>query len=115
MIDRLYDPVDLTMTLNWTGLASAAFLLGPWLGARLGWTALDKHLDHVAPAQTTISSMAAVILSFPLIPPYGNLRSTQEIIDREASQIDVLDWVLLQHGEAGRNCAHSCGPMRPRS
>jgi hypothetical protein len=39
--------------------------------------------------------MAAVILCFPLIPPYGNLRSTQEIIDRAASQIDVLDWVLL--------------------
>lgn len=100
MLDRLYDLSDISITVIFAGVSGACFIAAPLIGGRLGWTVADRELDYLGRAQMTISALMAVLLSFSLIQVNGNFRRTQEAIDREAGQIELIDWLLRNYGAA---------------
>ncbi len=111
MLDRLYDLSDFWVLLIFAGFALVAFTLAPIVGHRLGWSAPDKdRADYVMRGLTTITSLAAVILAFSLVQVNGNLRRTEELVAKEASQIDLMDRLLQRYG--GPDVAALRGQLR---
>jgi len=99
MLDRLYDLSDFWVFLIFAGCAVGGFGLAPLVGNRLGWTAPDKdRAEFAIRALTTIASFTAVLLSFSLVQVNGNLRQAGALVDREASQVDLLDRQLQRYG-----------------
>jgi hypothetical protein len=69
------------------------------VGSRCGWTAPTKdRADYIVRAQSTIISFTALILAFSLVQVQGNLRQTQELVDKEAGYLNMLDRQLVRFG-----------------
>jgi hypothetical protein len=100
MFDPLYDIGDLWIVLIFAGFAVVCFVLGPLVGQRLGWTAPSKdRADYVLRAEATLISVTVLILAFSLVQVHGNLRRTEELIAKEAAQIDLMDRQLMRYGD----------------
>src|SRR5687767_9164586 len=101
MLDRLYHIGDFWIVVLFSGTAVACFVLAPLVGKALGWTAPDKdRIDSVLRAQATIVSAAALVLAFSLVQVHGNLRKTEELVEREAAQLVLLGRQLARYGDS---------------
>src|SRR5262245_60338896 len=75
-------------------------MAAPWVGTRLRLTAPTKaRPDFVIRAQATVMSFIAVILAFSLVQVQGNLRKVEELVAKEAGQLDLMDRQLLRDGD----------------
>src|SRR5258708_16037697 len=100
MINRLYEISDLWVFVLFGTVAAFCFMVAPWVGALLHWTAPTKErADYVVRGQTTVISFTALILAFSLVQVQANLRKTEELVAKEAGQIDFLDRQLLRYGD----------------
>lgn len=97
---RLYELGDFWIFTIFGAVAVLCFMIAPSIGARLGWTAPTKErADYVVRGQTTIISFTAIILAFSLAQVQSNLRKTEELVAKEAGQIDSFDRQLLRYGD----------------
>lgn len=100
MLDRLYEVGDLWIIVIFSGTAVGCFILAPIVGKSVGWTAPDKdRVDYVVRAQATIISFTALILAFSLVQVHSNLRKTEEIVEKEAAQLMLLNRQLFRYGD----------------
>ncbi len=100
MLDWLRNLNEFWVAVLFGGSVVICFLLAPRIGSRLGLTVPNKDRgDYVARAQTTIISFTALILAFSLVQAQNNLRRTEELVAREASQFNGMDRLLLRYGD----------------
>src|SRR5947209_15572609 len=100
MLEQLYNWGDFWIAVTFGGGAVLCFVIAPFIGHLLGWTAPNKdRADYVVRAQGTLISFTALILAFSLVQVQGNLRKTEEAVAKEAGQMDILDRQLLRHGD----------------
>jgi len=100
MINRLYELGDFWVFVIFGSIAVLCFMIAPSIGALLRWTAPTKErADYVLRAQVTVISFTAIILAFSLVQVQTNLRKTEELVAKEAGQIDFLDRQLLRYGD----------------
>jgi Protein of unknown function (DUF4239) len=104
MLDRLYEIGDPWIIAMFSGVAVGCFVLAPIIGSKLGWTAPNKdRADYIVRAQATIISFTALILAFSLVQVHSNLRKTEELVDKEAAQLTLLNRQLTRYGDPGAN------------
>jgi hypothetical protein len=100
MIDWLYEIGDFWVFVIFGLVSVVCFMVAPYIGTRLHLTAPSKdRADYVIRAQATVISFTAIILAFSLVQVQGNLRRAEEIVAKEAGQLDFLDRQLLRYGD----------------
>jgi len=111
MRDWLYNVGDFWIYALFGGSAVVCFLLAPIIGNRLGLTVPNKdrgqetdasHLGpfwHVAAAQEALVTLTAVVLAFSLVEVQDNLRKTEELVAKEAGQLNSMDRQLFRYGD----------------
>src|SRR5205807_2218451 len=99
MLDSLYDLNDVWVGAIFAGTALVLFFVAPLIGARLGLTA--EHADranYVLAAERNVLAFAGIILAFALVQVVGNFKRIEEMVGKEATQIDFLDRQLFRYG-----------------
>jgi hypothetical protein len=100
VLDWLRELNEVWVAALFGGSVAMCSLIVPRIGGRLKLTVPNKDRgDYVARAQMTIISFTALILAFSLVQAQTNLRRTEELVGREASQLNGMDRLLLRYGD----------------
>ena len=83
------------------GVLMGLVMLAPFVAHRfLGLAPSDKRSQGALDAYKSITTYAALVISFSLVQAVGNLRTVEEQINREAAAFNNLDRVMLRFGSA---------------
>ena len=82
------------------GTLLLAVIMGPLITHRiLGLQSSDKRSSGALNAFNAIAAWAALVIVFSLVQAQGNLRLTEDDINKEASAFNNMDRVLLRSGD----------------
>jgi len=100
-LNWLYGLSDVGIAALFGGVAVFAFVVTPLIGRLLGWTATKDGADYIVRAQGTLINFTALILAFSLVQAMANFRKAEELVAKEAGDINFLDRQLLRYGDQG--------------
>ena len=81
------------------GVLLSAVVLAPILAHRVfGVAESDKRSQGALDAYKSITTYAALVITFSLVQANGNLRAVEEAVNREAAAFNNMDRVLLRFG-----------------
>ena len=100
MLDRLYDFSDLWTFVFFGGGAVLCYAFAHLIARLPGRTARDKDaVDFVVRAQASLFTATVLILGFSMLQVLDNYKKTQEVVARQAVQLDMLDRQMARSGD----------------
>ena len=100
MLDRLYDFSDLWTFVFFGGGAVLCYAFAHLIARLPGRTTRDKDaVDFVVRAQASLFTATVLILGFSMLQVLDNYKKTQEVVARQAVQLDMLDRQMARSGD----------------
>ena len=100
MITFLYSLPDLGVVILFGSVLALVFALAPLLRLRLFGHVSDANSEIARTTITAITGFTGVVLAFSLVQAQGNLRGGQQTVASEAMQLEQMDRLLTQYGDA---------------
>src|SRR3954447_15670488 len=100
MIAFLYSLSDLTAAVLFGPALALAFAVAPLLRERLFGQVSEANSEIARTTMTAITGFTGVVLAFSLVQAQGNLRSVEKTVANEALQLQQMDRLLTDYGDA---------------
>lgn len=100
MIAFLYGLPDLGVAALFGSVLALGFALAPLVRLRLFGHVSDANSEIARTTITAITGFTGLVLAFSLVQAQGNLRSVQQTVSGEAMQLEQMDRLLAQYGDA---------------
>jgi Protein of unknown function (DUF4239) len=96
----LYSLSDLAVAVLLGFGVALVFALAPLLRLRLFGQVSETNSEIARTTMTTITGFTGVVLAFSLVQAQGNLRSVEKTVANEALQLNQMDRLLTNYGDA---------------
>jgi Protein of unknown function (DUF4239) len=100
MIAFLYSLSDLVVAILFGSGVALVFAVAPLLRVRLFGHVSEANSEIARTTMTTITGFTGVVLAFSLVQAQGNLRSVEKTVANEALQLNQMDRLLTDYGDA---------------
>ena len=100
MIAFLYSLSDLSVAILFGSGVALVFAIAPLLRVRLFGHVSEANSEIARTTMTTITGFTGVVLAFSLVQAQGNLRSVERTVANEALQLNQMDRLLTDYGDA---------------
>jgi Protein of unknown function (DUF4239) len=100
MIAFLYSLSDLAVVILLGSVGALVFAVAPLLRLCLFGHVSEAHSEIARTTMTTITGFTGVVLAFSLVQAQGNLRNVEKTVANEAVQLNLMDRLLTNYGDA---------------
>lgn len=100
MVAFLYSLSDISVTILFSVVVATVFVMAPLLRTRLFGETSEARSEIARSMMTTITGFTGAVLAFSLVQAQGNLRNVEKSVATEAMQLEQLDRLLLNYGDA---------------
>jgi Protein of unknown function (DUF4239) len=111
MVTFLYSLPDLWVAILFSCTVALIFATAPLLRLHLLGHVSETNSEIARTSMTTITSFTGVVLAFSLVQAQGNLRAAEKTVASEAQQLNQIDRLLTDFGDANvaaiRNAVHA--------
>jgi hypothetical protein len=106
-IDFLQNLGDAATFFVVTATLVVCALLLPWLRQRLGLSVRKEVMDGASDAFKAVVSSLIFVLAFALYQVQANFRDAEQLVNKEANQLNTMDRLLLRYGSPEASAARS--------